>query len=235
VAGVDCLIFSKDRAAQLDLLLRSIERYARGFYSRIVVLWTASSVDYRWAYLNHLKMDPTFSLFVRLFEQAGPDSLFELNVRNWLGTSRSDAVSFLVDDDVFYREPGRVERLPWSPRGGDYDYPFSLDGVVYWRSDVEQLLDGLAFRDPTELEAIGHEHRDRLPFDRLHAGTPCLTGLPWNRVSTRSGMPQLGYHEFDLNERFLAGDRLALPVFDGPAGPHTLDVEPQWETARVKV
>lgn len=216
---VDCLVFSKDRAAQLDLLLRSIDRYVRltnGFrYASLVVLWDASASEYEKAYRRCIA--ERRATFWREYD-------FEKQVRHWLDQC-FDLVSFLVDDDVFYREP-EIGYLPWSMRGGDYDYPFSLDGVVYGSTEIKNLLEGLRFSNPTELEATGHEHRDRLPFSELIHGKPCLTSLPWNRVSKSSGMPSLGFHEYDLNERFLAGERLALPEFAGPQPPHTTDVAP---------
>lgn len=212
---VDALIFSKDRACQLDLLLRSIDRHAPNLYSSLTVLWTASQREYGKGYA------------VCFSEHAGvkfiAESDFEGQVRHWLRIV-GPKVSFLVDDDVFYRDcvPGPTSSLwaAWSPRGGDYDYPFSLDGVIYETVDVIVLLHGLRFRNPTELEAQGHEHRSRLPFARLNHGEPCLVGVPANRVSVSSGMPHMGVHEYDLNERYLAGKRLALPAVEGSLPAH---------------
>lgn len=199
--GVDCLIFSKDRACQLDLLLRSVDRHAAGMYSSLTVLWTSSTREFGRGYA------------LAFAEHAGVkfvlETDFEQQVRKWLSLT-DGPVSFLVDDDVFYRAAD-LGSLPWSLRGGDYDYPFSLDGNVYALVDVIVLLHGLAFCNPTELEAAGHEHRNRLPFQAVNHGEPCLVGVPLNRVSEQSGMPHMGVHEYDLNERYLAGDRLRIP------------------------
>lgn len=199
---VDALIFSKDRGCQLDLLLRSIDRYAAHVYSSLTVLWRASSKDFGRGYA------------VAFSEHAGAkfvvETDFEAQVRKWLALT-DGPVSFLVDDDVFYRE-AHLGDLPFSFRGGDFDYPFSLDGNVYRVHDVALLLRGLSFRNPTELEATGHEHRERLPYSDLQHGDACLVGVPLNRVSDDSGMPHMGVHEYDLNERYLAGERLALPT-----------------------
>lgn len=219
---VDCLIFSKDRAAQLDLLLRSIETYAPKLYGSLTVLWDASAPEYERGYRRLIADKRRVGVsFWREYD-------FEKQVRHWLSAgSLGDLVSFLVDDDVFYRDTSSTHVVgSYSFRGGDYRYPFSLDGVVYRRRWIVDLLSGLAFTNPTRLEAVGHEHRERLPLDALIQGTPALTGLPWNRVSVSSGMPSLGFHEYDLNERFLAGQRLALPEFAKEQPPHTLDVAP---------
>ena len=204
---IDALVFSKDRACQLDLLLRSIDRHAAEMYSSLTVLWRASSREFARGYA------------IAFSEHAGAKFIletdFEAQVRHWLHLS-DEVVSFLVDDDVFYRDALEPKRLPWSFRGGDFDYPFSVDGNTYDRVDVTELLHGLRFRNPTELEALGHEHRDRLPFATVGHSRACLIGVPLNRVSESSGMPHMGVHEYDLNERYLAGERLEIPSI--PAG-----------------
>ena len=219
----DVLIFSKDRACQLDLLLRSISRHAPELYRTVSVLYDWTEPCYAAGYQQCLSDHaPVGVRFV-------PEIAFQEQTLTWLAR-REGAVSFLCDDDVFYRYLEPVGELPWSLRGGDYDYPFSLDGNIYERSDVDGLLDGLPFTNPTTLEAVGHEHRFRLPFDRLQHGAPCLTGIPWNRVSVDSRMPHLssddsctGVHQFDLNERYLEGFRLPVPTLDEDLPAHTVN------------
>lgn len=202
---VDCLIFSRDRPAQLDLLLRSIDRHAADVYRSLSVLWTCTSPGFERGYAM-LALDYT-PRGVRF----GRERSFEEDVRDWLRGS-GDVVSFLVDDDVFYRDAPAPERLPWSYRGGDYWYPFSLDGNVYERKHVDHLLTGITFRDPTQLEARGHEQHRRLPFAEVYPCTPpCLVGVPANRVSPSSGMPHDDVDPAELNDRFLEGGRLEIP------------------------
>ncbi len=202
--GVDCLIFSRDRAAQLDLLLRSIDRHAGDVYSSVSVLWTCSSLEHARGYAM-LQLDRDEIAW-------GRERDFESDTRDWI-LQAGEVVSFLVDDDVFYRDAPDPTRLPWSFRGGDTWYPFSVDGNVYERSDVLALLRGLSFRDPTQLEATGHDHRARLPFSEVYQGVPpCLVGIPANRVSPSSGMPHMGRDPAEMNRRFLAGERLELPA-----------------------
>ena len=211
---VDCLVFSRDRAAQLDLLLRSIERYAPHLYRSLTVLWRASTREYVRGY------SLCFSQHANVRFEC--ESRFEHNVRAWLREAGA-VVSFLVDDDVFYAPaPAGVDELelPLSLRGGDYGYPFSLDGNIYLRADVLALLweGDVSFRNPTELEHAGYLARSRLPFERVNAcDPPCLVGVPLNRVSESSGMPHLGVHEYDLNEQYLAGGRLVYR--DDPKEP----------------
>lgn len=214
----DLLIFSKDRPAQLDLLLRSINRHAPWLYASRVVLWRDSAPEYRRGYRRCIAESSGFTFW--------REHAFEANVRWWLSQA-GESCSFLVDDDVFYQPANRIRELPWSLRGGDYDYPFSLDGNVYLTADIVHLLDGVRFTDPTELEARGYEHRERLPFTTVGHGIPCLVGIPANRVSTSSRMPHMGVHEYELNERYLQGARLHLPIVKLPLPAHA-EIEYQW-------
>lgn len=205
---IDALIFSKNRAAQLDLLLRSIRRHAQGLYRSLTVLYTGSSGDYLRGY-QQCFAEHVEAKFVLEYD-------FESQVRFWLSLYGDDVpVSFLVDDDVFYRDAPVLPGLPCSLRGGDYDYPFSVDGNVYRRSQVETLLAGLRFRDPTSLEANAHRvAHERWPwFDRVTPVTPpCLVGVPANRVAVSSGMPHMGVDPRMLNDGYLSGYRLEVDV-----------------------
>lgn len=227
MSGVDVLIFSKDRPAQLELLLRSIDTFAAGIYSSVCVLWTCSSRVFEPGYRLLAEEHPA----VRF----GAERDFHIDTREWLHQA-GEIVSFLVDDDVFYRDATPPQVLPWSFRGGDYWYPFSVDGNVYDAEHITALLYRIPFREPTGLEAHGHEMRRRLPFTSVHpCRPPCLVGIPANRVSTRSGMPHMGVDPVELNRRFLAGERLEIPaVPDGvDLAPH-VNLELGW-TAAVSV
>lgn len=232
--SIDVLIFSKDRPAQLDLLLRSIERYALKLYRGITIQWSASSPEYERGY----ELLAREHVYGYMWQRDRDATSFRESVRAWLRGDH-DLISFLVDDDVFYRplvfdRTTACQSRGYSFRGGDYDYPFSVDGVIYRREWIEKLLTGAVYGNPTQLEAVGDARRDRLPFATLEPGWPCLTGLPWNRVSADSGMPHEGRHEFDFNERFLAGSRLMLPDFPLSQPPHTYNITPIWESVAAR-
>lgn len=212
MASIDCLIFSKDRPAQLDLLLRSIQKHAPGLYRTVGILWAASERTYASGYERCWRENQGW-----WFEQRERE--FETDVRQWLELY-GPTVSFLVDDDVFYRDAQEPLELPWSFRGGDYDYPFSVDGNVYAKEDVVELLAGLHFRNPTELEAFAHEKRRRLPFTEVAHAEPCLVGVPLNRVSVSSGMPHMDRGPLELNLLYLAGGRLEIPKVEGDLPAH---------------
>ena len=215
----DVLIFSRERPCQLDLLLRSIRRHA--YYTDVQILYRADTPDAIRGYMGILH---DHGEWIRLT----PERVFEDDVRFWL--ARADEVcGFLVDDDVFYRDAPLYHALPFSFRGGDYDYPLSVDGNLYHRDDLLHVLDEMprGWQNPTQLEAIMHEHRHLVPFtDVTPALPPCLTGIPANVVSESSGMPSMGIDVHALNRAYLSGKRIDLDALERelesrPAAAHT--------------
>lgn len=223
---VDALIFSKDRPAQLDLLLRSIEWFAPNLYSSLTVQYTYSGSRFAQGY--DLCRDRHTDVRWRP-EAAGS---FERELRGWLH-GVGWLISFLVDDDVLYQRPTYPQFLgvPYSLRSGDYNYPFSLDGNVYDKSTILPLIESVrGWRNPTVLEAGMHELRERLPFRVVSAMLPpCLVGVPANRVSEHSGMPHMNVSPVWLNERFLAGDRIDLERTTQPLREGLLEPAPHVE------
>lgn len=109
-----CLIFSRDRACQLDALLRSISRNAPQLYSRITVYYKATSEEHHRGYAKCMvKNNFPGRIF---FVPEGTVAIQEL-VRSFV---RSDEfISFLVDDDIIYRPaPVIIHDFPYSLRLG---------------------------------------------------------------------------------------------------------------------
>jgi hypothetical protein len=204
----DAFIFSKNRPAQLDLLARSIGRFAPD--------------TFRDTYLISATLT------------------FEESLRGWLYGSRlSDTICFLVDDDVFIREPGPIHAVPCSFRLGDYDYPLSLDGCVYKTDEIRTLLHEFSFDNPTQLEAGMDARRDEWPhrsgpeMSAFRHVSPCLVGVPHNRVSASSNMPTMGGTADELNARYAAGERISLDAIvrdvDLAGGAHQ-NIVYEWES-----
>ena len=86
------IVFSKDRACQLDLFLRSVEKNA-GELLEITVLYDSSNSDFEKGY-QKLKDEHD----VRLIKQ----SRFYHDIKNILEDSK-EYVCFFTDDDIVYR------------------------------------------------------------------------------------------------------------------------------------
>lgn len=94
---IPAIVFSRDRACQLDALLHSIREFAFGLFSPLHVLYTSSDVDFEQGYARC--SDEHSAVFVR-----------EANFREdtLLLLPEDGPVCFFTDDDVFYRWVARV-------------------------------------------------------------------------------------------------------------------------------
>lgn len=228
------VIFSRDRPAQLDLLLRSIARYMTPEETRVI--WYASDDSYQEGYRQFLSTPMTT---YHEFDGALRDAL-----------RSSETVTFFCDDDVVYRQvparpgpfledesiltvslrlgQGSSQELPpdfpvwqWQPlERHDFGFPCSVDGHTFRSYDVETMLGQNTISNPTMLETI-IAHRASLFYHVRELMTcfddQCLVGVPVNRVSEESGVPNgLIYPQTTeaLNERFLAGERIDLDALD---------------------
>ena len=229
-----CLILSRKRPAQLDLLLQSINRYADHLFSDVTILYRPDDRDYlvgygltqhRWSNLPlHL---PGYSPLRRW--QLERD--FEGDIREWLNRHDDEqALMFLVDDAVFYRRAERPspDELPYAYRlagpnrwrdhpqygASEEGYPLTIVGTTYRRSTIMPLL-GFPFPNPTALEAgLAAQALDFGPQVIYGPPEACLCMINANRVSSGSNMPHMEIDPAAINARYLAGERLALDRID---------------------
>lgn len=93
--GLSIVVFSKDRAPQLDLLLRTYARHAKPRPARLNIQYAASTALHERAYqkviLHHQP----------LIARAAPEAGFKQTLLSLLATSKAPNVMFLVDDIVF--------------------------------------------------------------------------------------------------------------------------------------
>jgi hypothetical protein len=98
VRELNIIIFSKDRACQLDSLLRSLRDNFRAPYSGMTVLFKATGPAYAEGYETLMKHAAGTAITWRR-EQSFSD-----DVRDMIGNLAGDSfVMFLVDDDVVHR------------------------------------------------------------------------------------------------------------------------------------
>lgn len=104
-AGITFIIFSKDRALQLDGLLQSMLHHVTGTYS-IHVLYCASSEAHRVAYQEVAERVPRAHNI-----QWTQESSFHSDLVSTLKAVETESVCFLVDDIVFIR-PVDLDEIP---------------------------------------------------------------------------------------------------------------------------
>ena len=98
---MNVIIFSRDRAAQLDLLLRSMPEW----FDEVYVIWTASDISHENAYVALMNETPDSVMFVQ--EGNG----FKQDVV-WFADSPNEEIVFLTDDDIFINPLPEIPELP---------------------------------------------------------------------------------------------------------------------------
>lgn len=109
---IPAVIFSRDRACQLDALLRSIQRHAPGVFDPIRVLRKATSRPFARAY-EHCELEHPEAVFIA-------ESVFREDVMCLL---EGHLVCFFVDDDLLF---GPVDTSPIEALSHEEVAAFSL-------------------------------------------------------------------------------------------------------------
>jgi hypothetical protein len=209
---VNCVVFSRNRAMQLDACLSSIHRWAP-YSGPIVVVYQATTTQYADGY-RLLNLDGN----VRLEPQAND---FRRSVMDALD-AESEYTIFHTDDDVFFRRPEaapvlpaefasfslrlgenttycypftRPQKLPtrsvkgpvmtwdWRRARDDFAFPMSLDGHIFSTRLLLRMLSRARFSNPNQLEGELHLRRYLAPPMMLAFRQSCLVSIPANVVT----------------------------------------------------
>jgi hypothetical protein len=237
---VNCIVFSRDRAMQLDAFLDRVERYARDLFARLVVIYTSTSTQFEEAYAR-LELDRPWARWVR--EEDFRDDLLR-------AIDAAETTVFHTDDDVYYRPPGSIglrddevcftlrlgvnttycypldldERLlepsfdgdrvswDWRRQGpGAYRYPLALNGHVFRTWAVESWLKRASYANPNELEAALQTCNDEVEPRMASFRESVVVSIPANIVNeTYANRHGNLATAAELNDRFLAGQRIDL-------------------------
>lgn len=241
---INCIIFSKNRAAQLHLLLQSIEKYAPNLYSHIIIICQFTTTEHREAYRLSIRG------LTKIFPQLKMQVNFEHDVKHYLSQDYP-LTTFLVDDDVFFRPvkitPQEIHEIIYHtsrvfslrlgkqykylkefflyrnymtiPRNENVKcaaYPLSLDGNMFDTKFITKLIDRITFINPNKLESRLQKFTSKC--SNIYS-TPdqCLVGIPINRVSSTSHCSygeKYALHEDEICNRFLQGDKFNLDQID---------------------
>jgi len=238
------LIFSRNRPAQLDLLLRSIDIHVPA--ARTAVIWTGNS-DYGRGYKTVMAEHPQVTWVHDPFNDA---------LRGILYGTRDETVTFFCDDDIVYRRtmsddeianllderddtlcvslrlgsenanmPLPEDWCPWwnwvALERHDFGFPASVDGHAFRVSDVLEMIGEDEIPNPTMLETVMAMRVEQLFAERRPLMCSYykqrLVGVPVNRVSRSSGVvngERFPQPAEELNRRFLAGERICLEKLD---------------------
>jgi hypothetical protein len=241
---ISAIVFSRERACQLDLLLNSLLRNAPGLFD-VTVLWYARKDDFREAYAICEREHPEAEFI--------PENGLTYQVRHFARLAKG--LTFFTDDSVLFREvtlepililskkevlcfslrlgknttvcyPLDLKQIPpatmdgdvciwrWKGAQGDFSYPMSLDGHVFRAADILPIIEARHFSTPNNLEELLMQSP---PPRSQMASYPhsCLVGIPANRVNTTH--PNRHANSFDaedLNVLYLRGRRINLDALD---------------------
>jgi hypothetical protein len=211
------IVCSKNRACQLDLLLRSINENAPALYGEVHVVWKGER-EYAEAYRVCALQHPEADFHVEL----------DLRGQTLYLAERDEHLAFLMDDCVFYRpvegrDPAEVLRededvLCFSPRLGlNTTECYSLrrsqalpvdavseDGVLYWDWQTAEA----DWSYPASLDGHVWRREDLLPLLRLVTD--------WRSPNTVEAALALDFQYSDLGRPMMAAHArsslVGLPV-----------------------
>jgi hypothetical protein len=227
---VHSVVFSKDRAMQLDAFLRSMKKFAPEFYPP-TVFWMASSPRDAESYRQLIAQNRDCQWVPQVRASFTRDLLGCLETGSLLS-------ALFCDDDVFFRDVPAFEVAPetcFSLRFGDgvgdgcsegfekfapvapgpvqESRGYSIDGNVHRTEELRAAVKRCATSEPNGLE-VEMNHLCA-PVVERHARQNCLVGIPHNLVqNVFPGNPNMGGSAAELTERYLSGERIDLDAMD---------------------
>jgi hypothetical protein len=216
------LIFSKNRACQLELLLRSLSQPAS-------VLYTYDP-EYKLGYRKLIRLYPK----VNFIKQKD----FKKDLLQIL--KRTDLILFLTDDDImissfkwncsevqeFKNNPNMASLSlalsakvagkcwEWKLYRSNYrlrmwGYPMSIDSCIFRTKDILQIIAGSIIPNPNQLETQLNLNIPNRPlmmcFDK-----PKIINNSVNQVQSDFPAHTYGITTHELEKKFLAGEKLSL-------------------------
>lgn len=243
-AKLTCIVFSRDRAMQLDAFLASVRRCVPTLFDEIIVLFKATGERHAVAYEQLMA------------EHGEPTWLAETSFREDLLALRGaqELLVFHTDDDVFFAAAQAVElredevcfslrlglnttycypldvterlegaaigtnRVSWEWRSqgpGAYSYPLALNGHVFRADEAHMWLESVDYSTPNELESALQSLNGQLRPRMASFAHSIVVSIPANIVNeTFANRHGRGNDVDELNARFLSGERLDTARMD---------------------
>lgn len=235
------VVFSRDRAMQLDAFLHSVELHVPELFGQLVVLYRATDEGFAAGY-EHLRA-----------ERPGVTWIAETSFRDDLLELRGDErlLLFHTDDDVYFRSVGAFElrddevcftlrlglnttycypldvveelcdaeiggdRVSWDWRAQDpgaYSYPLALNAHVFRAAEAHDWLGRTEYANPNELEAALQVVAPDVRPRMASFAHSAVVSIPANLVNETYANRHGALHDVqELNRRFLAGERIDVP------------------------
>lgn len=220
---VTTVIFSKNRACQLDLLLRSLDLPA-------TVLYKYDNNDFKLGYDKLVEIHPKVKFIL--------ESDFKKQLIELVG----EYTMFLVDDDImiapftencpefeefkknpeiiclslriapYHRgAPKFLKNNVWDWRGlkHSWGYPMSASSHIFRKEDILPIMTAKPFDIPNDLEVVFRRHPPNRPLMICFDEPKIINNLA-NQVQTKYSFKNMGISTENLNKKFLSGLRISL-------------------------
>ncbi len=245
---MNIIIFSKNRASQLDLLLRSMKKYFKEYDNfKKYVLYTYTDKKFMDGYditftkhpeINYVKeksfkndllflinKDDELSVFFvddNVFKE--PFSINDKEFKIFKNSKDIACLSLRLHPNLTYCYPARVfmkkptmvkgNIFDWRRKDGDFGYPMSLDGHIFFTSDIISRFEQINYNNPNTLEGILSNIPIPKPLMIMYDKSRIMN-LPLNKVQNVNNNV-FGHISADfINEQFLQGKRISMENIDG--------------------
>ncbi len=225
---IKTIIFSKNRACQLEVLLRSLN-----FSSNVIYTYDSA---FKSGYDKLITMYPKVNFIL--------EKDFKLQIIECMENSSEEFVLFLVDDDVmiksfaencpefeefkknqdiislslrlapYYDGAPKMDNNIWNWRGlkHDWGYPMSVSAHIFRRQDILPIMINGEFKNPNDLEVLLRKNPPNKPL-MICVSEPNIINTPANVVQTKYRLNRFGNAGIspeEMNDKFLSGQQIFL-------------------------
>lgn len=219
---ITTIIFSKNRACQLELLLRNFNMPA-------IVIYTYDP-DFKLGYEKLIGMYPAIKFIKQtnfkeqVLENLGEYTMFEVDdtiMIDHYDQGCSEFVELKTNPDILclslrmapdYRGAPAMDGNKWVWRGlkHSWGYPMSASSTIFRKEDIVHTIEKSTLMEiPNDLEIALRRNPPNRPL-MLCFDKPKLITNEANNVQTKYPTPNFGVDVRVLEQRFLGGERLSL-------------------------
>jgi hypothetical protein len=219
--NISTIIFSKNRACQLELLLRSLNMPA-------VVIYTYDP-DFKRGYEKLIDIYPSVK-FIRqtnlkeqIIQNLGDYTMFEVDDAVMIEHFSKDCPEFKEfksNPDILclslrmspnYSGAPIFKNNTWAWRGlrHSWGYPMSVSSHIFRRDDILPTILKSEMEIPNDLEVALRRNPPDRPLMLCFTKPKMITNEA-NNVQTKYPTPNFGVSVRELEDRFLKGERLSL-------------------------
>lgn len=221
---IKTVIFSKNRACQLEVLLRSLNMPATVIYTYDPVF--KSGYDKLIGIYPKVNFVLEFDFKKQVIENLGEYTLFLVDddvMIKPFDENCPELEEFKTNQDIvglslrlapYYEDAPKFQNNTWSWRGlkHDWGYPMSVSAHIFRKQDILPIIVNGVFNTPNDLEVLLRKNPPNKPI-MMCMDRPSIINVPANQVQTKyrqNRFKNMGIPAEGINEKFLSGLRISL-------------------------